>query len=172
MLAIRLKRHGKTHFATYRVVIQDAAKHPTSGKVVAYVGNYNPHTKNVNLDKEQIEKFLSNGAQPSPRVVKLLKDAKIKLPSWVKEPNLKKARTTRNPEKLRKNRPAETAKPAKETAPEILAEAPETPTEEIAEPVVEETVETPAEETPATKTEETAEEPKTPTEEPTETPAE
>ena len=151
MLSIRLQRFGKTHFATYRVVVQDAAKHPTSGKVVAYVGNYNPHTKEVNLDQPQIEKFLSNGAQPSPRVVKLLKDAKIKLPSWVKEPNLGKARAVRNLDKLRKNRPAE------EAAAEV---APEAPAEEVAEPVVEEEtpVETevaeaePAEEAPTTET--------------------
>jgi small subunit ribosomal protein S16 len=123
MLAIRLKRFGKTHFATYRVVVQDSAKHPSSGKVVAYVGNYNPHTKEANLDKEQIEKYLSNGAQPSPRVVKLLKEAKIKLPAWVKEPNLAKTRTTRNPDKLRKNQPEH---PAEEATP--VAE-PEVPTE-------------------------------------------
>ena len=159
MLAIRLKRYGKTHFATYRVVVQDAAKHPSSGKIIVQVGNYNPHTKETNLDKEQIEKYLGNGAQPSPRVVKLLKDAKIKLPSWVKEPNLKKTRTTRNPDKLRKNRPAEET--VKEVAPEASAEA---PTEEVAEaevstetaePVVEETsvAETAAEESTETPAE-------------------
>jgi small subunit ribosomal protein S16 len=161
MLAIRLQRFGKTHFATYRVVVQDATKHPTSGKVVAYVGNYNPHTKEVNLDQTQVEKFLSNGAQPSPRVIKLLKDAKIKLPGWVKEPNLKKTRTTRNPDKLRKNRPAEEVAPA---APAEVAEAPaetvEVPVEEAAEPATEEA---PAAETPAE--EPAAEEPaETPTE--------
>jgi small subunit ribosomal protein S16 len=151
MLTIRLKRHGKTHFAVYRVVVQDAATHPTSGKVIAYVGNYNPHTKAVNLDQEQIEKYLSNGAQPSPRVIKLLKDAKIKLPSWVKEPNLGKTRTTRNPDKLRKNQPAEAAAPETPVAkPETKADAAETTVEAT------ETAETPAE----------------PAETPTETPAE
>jgi small subunit ribosomal protein S16 len=149
MLTIRLKRHGKTHFATYRVVVQDAAKHPTSGKVVAYVGNYNPHTKETNLDKEQIEKYLSNGAQPSPRVVNLLKDAKINLPSWVKEPNLKKARTTRNLDKLRKNQPEQ---PAEEAAP--VAE----PTETVAETAETiETTEEPAAEEEAPATEEPSE---------------
>jgi len=130
MLSIRLQRFGKTHFATYRVIVQDSAKHPTSGKVVAYVGNYNPHTKEVNLDKEKIEKYLSNGAQPSPRVVKLLKDAKIKLPNWVKEPNLKKARTTRNPEKLRKNQPKEEAVEEVTEAPAEVTETAESKTEE------------------------------------------
>jgi len=122
MLAIRLKRYGKTHFATYRVIVQDAAKHPSSGKIVACVGNYSPHTKEASLDKEQIEKYLNNGAQPSPRMVKLLGDAKIKLPNWVEKPNLSKARTTRNPDKLRKNQPKEAkveAAPAKKTPADV-----------------------------------------------------
>lgn len=105
MLAIRLKRTGRKAYAVYRVAVQEAQRHPSSGKVVAYVGTYNPHTKEATFDKELVEKYLNNGAQPTPRIVKLLKDAKIKLPSWVKEPNLSKARATRNPEKLRKNAP-------------------------------------------------------------------
>lgn len=90
MLAIRLKRTGRKAYAVYRIAVQEAQRHPSSGKVVAYVGSYNPHTKEANFDKEQVEKYLSHGAQPTPRIVKLLKDAKIKLPSWVKEPNLGK----------------------------------------------------------------------------------
>lgn len=124
MLAIRLKRTGRKAYATYRVAVQEAQRHPSSGKVVAYVGTYNPHTKEATFDKELVEKYLNNGAQPTPRIVKLLKDAKIKLPSWVKEPNLSKARATRNPEKLRKNAPKE------EVAPEAPAE--EAPAEEVA----------------------------------------
>ncbi len=124
MLAIRLKRTGRKAYAVYRVAVQDAQRHPSSGKVVAYVGTYNPHTKEATFDKELVEKYLNNGAQPTPRIVKLLKDAKIKLPSWVKEPNLSKARATRNPEKLRKNAPKE------EVAPEAPAE--EAPAEEVA----------------------------------------
>ena len=124
MLAIRLQRHGRKGYPTYRLAVQEAQRHPSSGKVVAYVGTYNPHTKEATFDKELVEKYLNNGAQPTPRIVKLLKDAKIKLPSWVKEPNLSKARATRNPEKLRKNAPKE------EVAPEAPAE--EAPAEEVA----------------------------------------
>ena len=135
MLAIRLKRTGRKAYAVYRVAVQEAQRHPSSGKVVAYVGTYKPHTKEATFDKELVEKYLNNGAQPTPRIVKLLKDAKIKLPSWVKEPNLSKARATRNPEKLRKNAPKE------EVAPEAPAE--EAPAEEVA------TEATEAEATPA-----------------------
>ena len=106
MLTIRLQRVGKTHYATYRVVIQDVRQHPSSGKVIAYVGSYNPHTKTAQLDKETAEKFLSNGAQPTPRVAKILAGEGIKLPTWVKTAGDKK-RSIRNPEKLRKNQPKE-----------------------------------------------------------------
>lgn len=104
MLTIRLQRVGKTHYATYRVVVQDVRQHPSSGKVIAYVGSYNPHTKTAQLDKETAEKFLSNGAQPTPRVAKILAGEGIKLPTWVKTAGDKK-RSIRNPEKLRKNQP-------------------------------------------------------------------
>ena len=120
MLAIRLKRTGRKAYAMYRVAVQEAQRHPSSGKVVAYVGTYNPHTKEATFDKELVEKYLANGAQPTPRIVKLLKDAKVALPSWVKEPNLGKTRATRNPEKLRKNAPKEEAP----VEPEASADAP------------------------------------------------
>ena len=124
MLAIRLKRTGRKAYAVYRIAVQEAQRHPSSGRVVAYVGTYNPHTKDSNLDKEQIEKYLANGAQPTPRVVKLMKDANISLPAWVKEPNLNKTRSIRNPEKLRKNQPKEEA-PAEDAPATEAAETPE-----------------------------------------------
>lgn len=107
MLAIRLQRLGRKQYPVYRVAIQEAQRHPSSGRVVAYAGSYNPHTKQVSIDKEKVEKYLSNGAQPSPRVIRLLEDQKIALPHWVKRATGKQDRTTRYPEKLRKNQPLE-----------------------------------------------------------------
>lgn len=106
MLAIRLQRQGKTHYATYRVIVQDVLRHPSSGKVVAYVGSYNPHTKQVQLDKEAIENYLSHGAQPTDRVVRILTGEGITMPKWVKTVRGKQ-RDIRNPEKLRRNQPKE-----------------------------------------------------------------
>lgn len=113
MLAIRLQRLGRKGYPVYRIAVQEAQRHPTSGRVIAYVGSYNPHTKEVRVDVEKIEKYLSTGAQPSPRVVKLLVEQKVKLPDWVQKAG-KKEKSTRNPEKLRKNQPE---KPAEEVAP-------------------------------------------------------
>lgn len=106
MLAIRMQRLGRKGHPTYRVVVQDSRQTPTSGKVVAMLGSYDPHTKQTTLVKEKSQLFLDNGAQPSERVVKLLVNEGIKLPKWVKEPT-RQSRDIRNLEKLRKNRPAE-----------------------------------------------------------------
>jgi small subunit ribosomal protein S16 len=131
MLAIRLQRLGRKAAPVYRVAVQEAQRHPSSGRVVAYVGAYNPHTKDVKLDKEKIEFYLKNGAQPTPRVVKLLVEQKVTLPDWVKQVRTDRQATIRKPEKLRKNQPAEAAAPAEETPVEEAADPPaEQPAEE------------------------------------------
>jgi small subunit ribosomal protein S16 len=106
MLAIRLQRLGRKGYPTYRLAVQESQRHPSSGRVVAYVGSYNPHTKDATVKIEEAQKFLDNGAQPTPRVVKLLKDAGVKLPSWVVEPSADKTKAIRHSDKLRKNQPA------------------------------------------------------------------
>lgn len=121
MLTIRLQRLGKTHYATYRVVVQDVRSHPDSGKVIAYVGSYNPHTKETQLDKDLATKFLANGAQPTERVAKILANDDIELPKWVKTASGKRKRAIRNPEKLRKNQPKEES--AAEETPSAEASA-------------------------------------------------
>lgn len=119
MLVIRMKRTGRKGHAQYRVVVQDSRVTPTSGRVVAGLGSYNPHTKAVVLDTEKANYYLSNGAQPSDRVALLFKKEGVKLPSWVNISE-QKQKTVKNSDKLRKNRPAE------EVAPEVEATA-ETP---------------------------------------------
>lgn len=128
MLAIRLQRVGRAGYPTYRLAVQEAQRHPSSGRVVAYVGSYNPHTKETNVQVEVAQKYLDNGAQPTPRVVKLLKAAGVKLPKWVKEPATEKQKAIRNPEKLRKNQPKEEVaevddEPAEASAEETTEEA-------------------------------------------------
>lgn len=106
MLAIRMQRNGRVHLPMYRIVVQEAQRHPLSGRVVAEVGNHNPHTKTTVLDREKIEFYLKNGAQPSSRVARILKAEGIKLPDWYKEPAEKHA-TAKHADKLRKNQPKE-----------------------------------------------------------------
>lgn len=139
MLAIRMQRTGRKGYPTYRVVVQEAHRQPTSGRVVANLGSYNPHTKESNLDKEQAVTFLKNGAQPSDRVVKLLQAEKVELPHWVNVPATDKKKAIRNAEKLRRNQPKE------EVVAETPAEAEEAVTQEpAAEATNEEVAETSA----------------------------
>jgi small subunit ribosomal protein S16 len=167
MLVIRLQRTGRSGHAHFRVVVQDSRFSAKSGRVVEYLGSYDPHSKVATVDKEKTAKYLSSGAQPSDRVMGLLKNEGIKLPAWVTK-EAKKKGALKHPEKLRRNRPAEapvpepTAEtepvptettPAEEAAPEAepVAEgqAPETtaePAEEVQEPTPEKTATPPAEE--------------------------
>lgn len=121
MLAIRLQRIGRKGYPTYRIAVQESHRHPSSGRVVAYVGNFNPHTKDVTIDAEKASFYLKNGAQPTPRVAKILSEQKVELPAWVKQATGKKDRSIRNAEKLRKNQPKE--EPAAEAAEETPAES-------------------------------------------------
>ena len=121
MLASRMQRKGRAHYPTYRLVVQESQRHPLSGRIVAEVGNYNPATKALTLDKEAVEKYLKNGAQPSSRVAFILKKNGVKLPKWYKETAAKKA-VAKHADKLRKNQPKEEA-----TAEETPAEEAATP---------------------------------------------
>ena len=105
MLAIRLQRTGRKGHAMFRVVVQDSRRTPGSGRVVAQLGSYDPHAKVVTLDKEKAATYLKNGAQPSSRVVSIFKAEGVALPEWVTKA-VAKTRGTRNPDKLRKNRPS------------------------------------------------------------------
>jgi len=136
MLAIRMQRTGRKGHAMFRMVVQESRVTPTSGKVVALLGSYDPHAKTITLDKEKAAFYLEHGAQPSDRVVHLLKLEDVKLPSWVSVASQKK-RAVRNPEKLRKNQPEkEEAKAESEAPVETPAEEPaataETPEEKAA----------------------------------------
>ena len=136
MLTIRMQRRGRSGHAQFRVIVQDSRFSPTSGRVVAYVGSYDPHTKAATLDSDKISSYLATGAQPSDRVAKLLAKEGIKVPDWFK-PSAPGKKEVRNPDKRRSTRP--------EGAP-----AAEPKTKAAEEPATEETAEpTPVEEAPA-----------------------
>lgn len=129
MLVIRMQRTGRKGHAQFRVVVQDSRRTPTSGKIVASLGSFDPHAKTTTLDKEKAQFYMDHGAQPSDRVARLLKSEGVKLPKWVTDAT-KKESTVRNPDKRRSTRPAEPEAPGE---PEAPAEEAETPTETIEE---------------------------------------
>ena len=84
MLAIRLARFGAKKKPTYRVVVIDKERARNS-RSVEVVGHYNPISKpaEVHLNRERIEYWVKNGAQPSDRVTRLLKTAPAEAPAPV-----------------------------------------------------------------------------------------
>ena len=78
MVKIRLKRMGKKGAPTYRIVVADA-RSPRDGRFVDEIGFYDP-TRDpsvIKVDQEKAAAWLSNGAQPTETVKKLLKIAGI-----------------------------------------------------------------------------------------------
>ena len=124
MLDIRMARGGRNKYPVYRIVAAESSRAVT-GKFIAVLGHYNPHTKDLTINKEDTLKYISNGAQPSNSVVRLLQREKMELPSWV---------VLKNKSKKSKQEPTEgpvaEAAPAEEEAP--VEEAAEK-TEEAAE---------------------------------------
>ena len=90
-----MQRTGRKGYAQFRLVVQDSRQTPSSARVVASIGTYNPHTKEVKIDTKKAELYLKNGAQPSDRMVSLLKKEGVKMPSWV-EPLKKQKKVTKN----------------------------------------------------------------------------
>lgn len=76
MLMIRLARFGAKKKPAYRLVVIDKERARDS-RAVEVVGTYNPVAKPaaVNLNRERIEHWIKNGAQPSDTVARLLKSS-------------------------------------------------------------------------------------------------
>lgn len=74
MVKIRLKRIGAKKAPHYRIVAVDGRTR-RDGKPIEEVGYYNPRSKELRLDREAVERWMKNGAQPSGTVAGLLKRA-------------------------------------------------------------------------------------------------
>ena len=71
---LRLMRMGKKKQPTYRVVAADS-RSPRDGRFIEIVGTYEPRAdpSRINIDNDKALKWLSQGAQPTETVQKLLK---------------------------------------------------------------------------------------------------
>ena len=84
MVKIRLQRQGKKKAPFYHIVVADS-KSPRDGKIIEQIGTYDPMTKpsTIVLNKEKLEQWMKNGAQPTTPVIKFcsLTPAPIVMPS-------------------------------------------------------------------------------------------
>lgn len=78
MVKMRLKRMGAKKRAFYRIVVADS-RVARDGKSIEEIGYYDPNKNpaDVKIDQEAVEKWIKNGAQPTPTVRALLKSAGI-----------------------------------------------------------------------------------------------
>jgi small subunit ribosomal protein S16 len=81
-LKIRLARMGTKKRPQYRVVVADS-RYPRDGRFIEKLGTYNPmlpkdSKERVNIDLERVQHWLSKGAQPSDRVLRVLDAAGIR----------------------------------------------------------------------------------------------
>ena len=72
MVKIRFSLRGRgQRYKSQRsfwVIAIDSRKKRDSGKYLEYLGFYNPHNKEIKLDKDNINKWLKCGAQPTEAV--------------------------------------------------------------------------------------------------------
>ena len=148
MLKIRLSRGGTKKRPVYKVVVADSRR-ARDGRFIEKVGFFNPllpkdKKERVGLEAERIKYWLSEGAQPTTRVARILGENNI-IPMPVNGNNPNKA----IPKKERKKEGDEAAAPAvvpvaaapaeapkEEAAPAVEAAPAEAPKEEAA-PAVE-----------------------------------
>ena len=77
---IRLTRLGRKKVPYYHIVVADSNA-PRDGKFIEKVGTYNPlvdNEKQVSLNKERLEYWLSVGAIPTTRVAIILNKNNVK----------------------------------------------------------------------------------------------
>lgn len=148
MLTIRFLRSGRRNSAFFRVVLTDKSKPAKSG-FKKVLGWYNPHTKETSLNKEEILRYVENGAIPSNSVAKLLIDNKIthKNIKFVKDAPGKKKKKEDQPKAAKPVEGEESVEPSSEGegAKNDTEETPKTEEAEVTEETKEEakTVEQP-----------------------------
>ncbi len=76
MVRIRLRRTGTKNKPFFRVVVADS-RSPRDGKFIEEIGYYNPRkSTEFSIDAERAEYWITMGAQPTARVLSLLRRAK------------------------------------------------------------------------------------------------
>ncbi|MBL8014847.1 MAG: 30S ribosomal protein S16 [Candidatus Doudnabacteria bacterium] len=126
MVKLRLTKTGRKGVKSYRVIaVHGREKRET--KALEILGHYSPTTKEIKIDKERAEYWMSVGAQPTDTVVNLFVKAGILNkkdkyePKYSKKPG-KKA-TERNAKAAEKTAAAAAPAPAVEVETPAAAES-------------------------------------------------
>ena len=72
MLMIRFQRTGRTNDPAFRIAVLEKERAAKAGNVVELLGTYNPKSKALTLNEEQVKHWLAMGAQPTDSIRNLL----------------------------------------------------------------------------------------------------
>ncbi|MCR4334011.1 MAG: 30S ribosomal protein S16 [Patescibacteria group bacterium] len=72
MLMIRFQRIGRTNDPAFRIVVLEKERAAKAGNIVELLGTYNPRSKALTLNEEQVKHWISMGAQPTDSIHNLL----------------------------------------------------------------------------------------------------
>ncbi len=78
MIRIRLRRTGKKHHPSYRLVVADKPN-KRDGAFIENLGSYDPHSDPplVTVDEAKVKSWIGKGAQPSEAAEKILRRAGV-----------------------------------------------------------------------------------------------
>ncbi|MCH2505027.1 MAG: 30S ribosomal protein S16 [Dehalococcoidia bacterium] len=146
MLRIRLRRVGKKGHPSYRIVVADS-RAPRDGAYVEWIGNYDPMAEPpaVTIKADRAQAWLSQGAQPSDAVARILDWNGILTRTPTQRNAGSKTAEEAPAEAAPAPAPAAAAPAAEPEAEETPAAAEDTSEETVAEVVAEEAVEEAAE---------------------------
>ncbi|MCP4336304.1 MAG: 30S ribosomal protein S16 [Mycoplasma sp.] len=114
MTKIRLKRQGSKFNVHYKIVVSDS-KAPRDGRFIEVVGFYNPHSKELKVEKELIIKWLNDGAVPTITVKSLFKKYKINEEFILQKNSIKKSTTKKSVNKKNTSKKVSTNTKVKKT---------------------------------------------------------
>ncbi len=77
MLKIRLKRVGRKHDPSFRVVVTESTRGPKSGNYIEMLGSYDPRKDSPQINADRVKHWISVGAQASGTVHNILVGQKI-----------------------------------------------------------------------------------------------
>ena len=132
MLKLRLSRGGTKKRPVYKIVVAES-RFARDGRFIEKLGFFNPllpkeKKERIGLESERIKYWLSQGAQPTTRVARILGENNfIPMPKSGNNPNKAIPKKERNKEA---EAPKEEAKPAADAPKEEAKPAAEAPKEE------------------------------------------
>ena len=71
-MMIRFQRIGRTNDPAFRIVVLEKERAAKAGNILELLGTYNPRSKALTLDEEQVKYWISKGAQPTDSIHNLL----------------------------------------------------------------------------------------------------